>query len=140
MRGAAMPGLRVLVCLLFTLLSAPGAGAIAILLVDDFQDGTTQGWSAGSITNPNPPQNAPNAGPAGAGDHALLITAVGGFGPGSNLVALNPVPFTGPSQWTGNYSAAGVAMIFMSVRNPSASALTLRLGTELARQASCFFE
>jgi hypothetical protein len=123
-----MPGLRMLVCVLTTLLLATGADAIAILQVDDFQDATTQSWGTGSLANPNPPQNVPNVGPAGAGDHSLRITGVGGFGAGSNLVAMNPVPFTGPSQWTGNYSAAGVAMIFMSVRNPSASAITLRLG------------
>lgn len=123
-----MPGLRGCVCLLAGLLIASSAGAIAINQIDDFQDGTTQGWSAGSVLNPNPPQNLPDLGPAGLGDDVLSITGTGVFGPGANLVALNPVPFTGPSQWTGNYTAAGVAMIFLSVRNPSSSPLTLRLG------------
>ncbi len=125
--GLAMPGLRGLVFLLVFLLSAPGAGAIAILQVDDFQDGTTQGWISGAF-NPNPPVNLASLGPAGPGDHVLSITGNGVFGSGSNLVAMNPQAGTGTSQWTGNYTAAGVAMIFMTLRNPSNVSLTIRLG------------
>jgi hypothetical protein len=58
----------------------------------------------------------------------LLLTANGTFGAGSNLVVMNPPPFTGPSQWTGNYTSAGVGLIWMQVRNPSNSALSLRIG------------
>ena len=37
------------------------------ILVDDFQDGSAQGWGSGA-PNPNPPINVANGGPIGAGD------------------------------------------------------------------------
>ncbi len=117
-----------LLCVALSLLLATRVGAIAINQIDDFQDGTTQDWDSGGGGNPNPPENRPDQGPAGLGDHVLAIIGNGGFGAGSNLVALNPQPFTGPSQWTGDYTSANVAMIFMSVRNPSAVPISLRLG------------
>jgi hypothetical protein len=131
MKGAAMPGLRLFVCafvcLLVPLSFASAAFGITLGQIDDFQDGTTQGWNSGGA-NPNPPANAANAGPLGAGDHALSITGNGGFGPGSNLVAMNPQAGFGSSQWTGNYTAAGVGLLFTTLRNPSQVPLSIRIG------------
>ena len=99
------------------------ASALAIGQVDTFEDGTTQGWVVSLHGNPNPapPANVPSGGPAGAGDHFLQLTAVGGGGPGSRLVVING------SQWAGNYVAAGVTGIAMDVRNLGATSLALRL-------------
>jgi hypothetical protein len=123
-----MPGLRFVVLLVLVSISAARADAIALLSPDDFESGTTEGWGVGSATSPHQPSVALDAGPLGTGDDSLLLTSSGSFGAGSNLVVMNPVPFTGPSQWTGNYTAAGVGMIWMQVRNPSNASLSLRIG------------
>ena len=71
--------------------SRSDAGAIAILQVDDFQDGTTQNLERGEPANSDPPRTSRTSGrPEQA--NALLITGSGGFGAGANLVALNPCP------------------------------------------------
>ena len=94
--------------------------------VDDFEDGTTQGWTVGTGTipppvNPAPPVNVPTGGPAGAGDSFLQLTALGGEGPASRLSVMNL------SQWTGDYLAAGITAIAMDVNNFGATDLVLRL-------------
>lgn len=43
--------------------------------VDDFEDGTVQGWMEGAIS-PNPPTNIATGGPAGAGDNFLQNISV----------------------------------------------------------------
>jgi glucose/arabinose dehydrogenase len=60
-------------------------------------------------------------GPAGAGDSFLQLTSLGGFGPGSRMVA-----FLGP-QWAGNYSAAQVTALRFDANNFGADDLVLRL-------------
>ena len=101
--------------------------AVTLGQIDDFQDGTTQNWGVGNIfDNPFPPVIVPNGGPAGAGDHYLLLTADGGAGvpgpdPASRLTVINQ------TQWAGNYLAAGVNVISMQVRNLGATTLSLRL-------------
>jgi hypothetical protein len=67
------------------------------------------------------PINEPNAGPNGAGDNALSATAFGTGGAGSRLIIHNG------SQWTGNWTAAGVTQISFDFRNPSSQDLTIRL-------------
>jgi len=88
--------------------------------VDDFQDGTTQGWSSGD-PNPNPPVNIPDGGPNGAGDNYLQITSTSGGGPGSKLIVFNL------NQWTGDYIAAGVTVISAQMNNLGNTDLTMRL-------------
>lgn len=99
--------------------------AVTIGQIDTFEDGTTQGWTAGSGfisgANPVPPVNVATLGPQGAGDSFLLLRALGGNGAGSRLNAFNS------AQWAGNYTAAGVTAIEMDVRNFSESDLFLRL-------------
>lgn len=95
--------------------------------IDTFQNGTTNGWFAGGITGgvpANPPTVVSNGGPGGTGDAYLRITAVGGDGPGSRLVAINS------AQWTGNLLAAGIQGVAMDLRNFGNTALTIRLRVE----------
>jgi hypothetical protein len=94
--------------------------------IDDFEDGTTQGWTVGTGTipppvNPAPPVNVSTGGPTGAGDAFLQLTALGGEGPASRLSVMNI------SQWTGDYLAAGITGIAMDVNNFGPTELTLRL-------------
>ena len=92
---------------------------------DDFEDGTTQGWTVsggpGGGTHPAPPANVPTGGPAGDEDAFLRLTALGGSGSGSRLSVFNL------SQWTGDYLAAGITAITMDVNNTGENALVLRL-------------
>jgi hypothetical protein len=71
--------------------------------------------------HPAPPANVVTGGPAGAGDHFLQVTAVGGIGAGSRLTVINP------AQWAGDYEAAGVTGIAMDVFNLGSTNLALRL-------------
>ena len=88
--------------------------------MDDFQDGTTQGWEL-PIQNPNPPVVVMDAGPDGAGDDVLQIASDGGNGPGSRLAVLNF------AQWTGDYLTEGVTMVELDVNNVGPGTLNIRL-------------
>lgn len=98
---------------------------VAVGAFDDFQTGTTEGWvmSLGFGVPPVPPVAVADAGPLGAGDFALQITATGSFGAGGKIVVNNVDP-----RWTGDYPAAGIAGILVDVRNPNAFPLSLRVG------------
>ena len=87
--------------------------------LDDFQDGTTQGWGSGGA-NPNPPANIAGGGPAGAGDDYLQVTSTGGGGPGSKLIAFNS------AQWAGNYTGNGVTSIELDLKNFGINPLSIR--------------
>jgi hypothetical protein len=83
-------------------------------------------WFAGGLgppggTPPVPPTQIPNGGPTGAGDGFLQITATGGGGPGSRLVAING------TQWAGDFLAAGILSISMDLQNQGATDLVIRL-------------
>lgn len=109
--------------LLLACLLQPTAGsAVTLGQIDTFQDGTTQNWAIGAIT-PVTPVNVPMGGPAGAGDAYMLLTAVGNGSPNvaRRLSVINE------TQWAGNYLAAGVNAITMSVNNLGADPLFLRL-------------
>jgi hypothetical protein len=99
------------------------SGALAIGQTDDFEDGTTQGWTTALLgaSNPAPPVNVSTGGPAGSGDSFLALTSLGGSGAGSRLVVINP------AQWAGDYTAAGVAWISMDLNNFGTTDLSLRL-------------
>lgn len=99
------------------------AHAITLGQVDDFEDGTTQGWTEGSPT-PNPPLVVADGGPAGAGDAFLGNTSSGGSGPGSRLVMFNF------SQWVGDYPGAGVSAIEGDFVNLGATPLYLRIAVQ----------
>jgi hypothetical protein len=104
------------------------ASAIAVGQIDGFQDGTTQNWveGVGGAIPPIPPAVVANAGPNGAGDFALRLTATGAVvGPGGKLVVNNV-----QTRWQGNYTAAGVNGIMLDVRNPNAFPVTMRIGID----------
>jgi hypothetical protein len=90
--------------------AARPAAAVSSNLKDDFENGTTQGWSGSTTTN------VADAGPAGAGDNALLVSS-------SNRILTHNT-----SQWLGNYTAAGVTQLALDVRNASQIELQLRIG------------
>jgi hypothetical protein len=96
------------------------AAAIGLGQVDNFEDGSTQGWGSGAA-NAAPPANVASGGPAGAGDNYLLVTSSGIRGPGGKLVALSG------AQWSGDYLAAGITAISMDLSNLGSSDLSLHL-------------
>jgi hypothetical protein len=110
------------------LLLAPAAAADPIVgQVDNFEDGTTQGWRINLLGMGSPPANTlpaniPTGGPAGLNDNFLLLTSNGSQGAGGRLVALTLDP-----RWTGDYVAAGVNAITMDVNNLGATSLALRM-------------
>jgi len=105
---------------------------IASGLTNDFEDGTTQGWSNGG-GSPNPPTNISTGGPGGTNDNFLEEESAGGGGPGSRMVAFNR-----SAEWLGDYTAAGVVGISFDAQTPSDQELSLRFavsstgGTEMA--------
>jgi hypothetical protein len=102
--------------------SVPSALGITLGQIDDFEDGTTMGWSEG-LPSPNPPGVA-TGGPGGAGDRYLRNVSSGVGTAGSRLVMFNTV------QWSGDYVAAGVDVVRMQVANFGAEDLHLRLAIE----------
>jgi len=103
---------RVPIASLVALLLAPSlAWALAVGQQDTFEDGTTQGWLVGGLAS---------GGPAGAGDHYLLLTAAGS-GADSRLATANM------TQWTGDFIAAGITGIRMDLKNLGSTDLALRL-------------
>ena len=88
--------------------------------VDNFEDGTTQGWGSGN-PNPNPPANISTGGPIGTDDNYLRVTSNGGSGAGSRLVVINS------NQWTGNYLGAGVTSVSMYIKNFGSTTLSMRI-------------
>ena len=109
--------------LLTSLLPVTPAAALTLGQTDNFEDGLTQNWAVGLLgaPHPKPPKNIPSGGPAGVDDNYLLLTAVGGNGPGNRLTVINA------SQWAGDYPAAGITGIWMDVNNFGNSDLSLRL-------------
>jgi len=97
-----------------------GAGAVSLDQLDDFENGTTQGWFVGA-RHPAPPANVAGGGPAGFDDNYLLLTAIGGSAAGSRLATFN----TG--QWSGDFNGAGVTAIAMDLDNLGPSDLSLRV-------------
>ena len=109
--------INLLVSILFSL----NAGAVTLGQLDDFEDGTVQGWTEGG-SSPNPPTNVSTGGPAGAGDNYLADTSSGTAGAGGKMVMFNQ------TQWTGDYIAAGIAEIHMQVRVFSGASAHIRIG------------
>lgn len=108
--------------LLCSAIASP-AHAVAPGTTDTFEDGSTEGWATGDAS-PNPPVNVASGGPAGAGDHYLLLTATGAAGPGGKLVAWPGADFHG------DYLAAGITALTMDLNNLGPTALSLRLAID----------
>lgn len=117
-----MKRLQITLVALLAILLAPAALFALPITIDDFEDGTTQGWfvpGGGPLgAHPAPPANVPG-GQGGALDDYLLLTALGGGGSGSRMSVLNE------SQWTGNF--ADITGIDMDVNNFGPESLFLRL-------------
>lgn len=92
--------------------------------LNDFEDGTTQGWSNGG-SSPNPPTNVPDGGPGGAGDGFLEEISGGGAGPGSRMIIFNGNP-----EWLGDYSNAVVVALDFDAKVPTNDDLLLRVAME----------
>lgn len=101
-------------------MAAGPAAAVAPGTSDTFEDGSTEGWSTGD-PSPNPPLNVATGGPAGAGDHYLLLTSTGVNGPGGKLVAWPGADFRG------DYPGSGVSALVMDLNNVGPTTLSLRL-------------
>ena len=94
----------------------------ALTIVDDFEDGTTQGWSHGG-TSLNPPFNVPDGGPTGPGDNYLEVPSNGMAGePGSRMLAWN---ITG---WSADYTALPDTLQFDAINFTTGTDLFLRIG------------
>ncbi|MEM9236822.1 MAG: hypothetical protein AAGB14_08590 [Verrucomicrobiota bacterium] len=104
----------------FSLLAAStlSVQAVSLLQVETFDSPT--GWTSGN-PNPNPPQINPVAGPGGIGDPGLLVSSSVGSSAGSRLVTFNT------TDWTGNYSGAGVTALSMDLRNTGSDDLFVRI-------------
>lgn len=94
-------------------------GAVTLFQPETFDLATF--WQSGS-PNSTPPSVIPNGGPMGTGDSFLQITSDVGGGAGSRLIAFNS-----SSDWTGNYTAAGVSGLTMDLRNGGQGSLFVRV-------------
>lgn len=92
--------------------------------INDFEDGTTQGWLIGRSGNPNRPVNITSGGPTGAGDGYLRMRSGGGNGAGSKLAAYNE------SQWIGDFLSAGITSVSADLKNFGNTPLNIRLQLE----------
>ncbi len=101
----------ILCCGLAAALAAAPAAGITLGQVDDFQDGSLQGWAGGAM-----PTNIASGGPSGVGDRYLQISSSGG-NLGTNNIA----------QWIGDYDAAGVVAINFLLNNLGPNPLALRV-------------
>src|SRR5450759_2012865 len=77
--------------------------------ISDFQDGTNQNWTMGSL-DPSQPVVL-SGGFGGTSDKFLRVVSTGAAGAGGKLVVLNI------NQWAGNYIAANITTISVRVRN-----------------------
>jgi hypothetical protein len=98
-------------------------GVVVFGQLDDFEDGTTQGWIH-AAPSPNPPSNIATGGPQGADDNYLQNVSTGAAGAGSRHVVFNQ------SQWAGDFNAAGVTRVSGFMRNFGPSDLAMRVGLE----------
>ena len=92
---------------------------------DTFAGGSLDNWFAGGLgvgsVPPVPPSVQSTGGPAGAGDGYMLVTGLGGGGPGSRIAVINT------AQWSGNYLTSGVSSIGIDLKNFGNTDLTVRL-------------
>lgn len=102
-----------LLLLSFLLTSAIGFSQVVADQVDDFEDGTVQGWQISQFgTPPNQATNIPDGGPNGAGDNFLSYTTTGApGGEGSKVLVFNQ-----SSHWTGNFTTANIVAIKFDVK------------------------
>ncbi len=86
--------------------------------IDDFEDGTVQGWMEGA-PSPNEPVNVASGGPQGADDNYLRNVSAGGAGAGGKMVMFNQ------AQWAQDLNA--VETIRMWLVNEGNTAMQIRI-------------
>jgi hypothetical protein len=100
-----------LACLLVCVgITSPG---VTLNQLDTFDSGLLENWNGAS-------PDITTGGPDGATDNFLIFTAHGGGGSNSKMIGYNV------AQWSGNYSAAGVARLTFHAKNLSSQTLQLR--------------
>jgi hypothetical protein len=87
--------------------------------VDNFQDGTTQNWTGGSLDPIQP--SILSGGFGGSTDNFLRVVSSGSITAGGKLVFFNI------TQWAGNYITANIVNISMRIRNSGTTLLNLRV-------------
>jgi hypothetical protein len=107
----------------------PMAGRAGPILgqIDTFENNTSDGWMIGDplARNPpvpgfTPPAIIPTGGPAGVGDHFMLLTADAARS-GGRLTVFNR------DQWAGNFLQAGVNLVEMDLENFGTTPLSMRI-------------
>ncbi len=98
-------------------MAAGAASAISLGQINDFEGGTTEGWSHGA-PSPNPPVVVTED-----SNTFLRVVSTGMGGPGSRMAMYNRTP-----GWLGDYLAAGVSQVQFDVRNSGDTALNVRIG------------
>lgn len=96
---------------------AGAASAISSTQLNDFEGGTTEGWSHGG-PSPNPPFVVNED-----SNTFLRVVSTGTGGPGSRMAMFNRT-----GDWLGSYLDAGVTSITFDVRNSGDTALNVRIG------------
>lgn len=109
------------------LLSGAARATPVLRQVNDFEAGTTQGWTNGHV--PGNLSNVTTGGPAGTGDNFLRVNATGSSSQGGKLVTFNR-----QTQWAGNYTTAGLTGVAMDLKNLGASTTSPTLLMRLALQ------
>ncbi|MCA0153411.1 T9SS type A sorting domain-containing protein [Winogradskyella vincentii] len=116
---------RTLLLFSICLISFGLTAQVVLNQVDDFQGGTTENWRIGGAGNAsNGPINVADAGPSGVGDNCLQYTSLG-----SGTVASKMVFYSQNSQWSGDFTTAGVDEINFDV-NVQTNDLNLRIAMQ----------
>lgn len=112
-----------ILCLL-CLLPSGAARAVSVGQIDDFEDGTLQGWRNGTTAaTADHLSNITDGGPAGVGDSYLEVVSHA-----TEPFAGNRLTFFNRLQWTGDYTAAGITAIAVDLKNFSPTeTLNMRL-------------
>lgn len=108
-------------CVLAAAAFTPGASAIVVGTVDDFQ-GVPPGAQPTFSWNGASPEIVAANGPAGASDKFLRFTSTGTGTSGSHLAIKND-----DLRWVGDFQGAGVTAIRADLRNFSSQALSMRI-------------
>ena len=103
------------------LLGRHAVGAITLGQIDDFEDGTTQGWREG-FQSPNPTNHIGSGGPTGVGD-----AFVENVSSGSSSVAGGKQVMFNRSQWSGDYVSGGIKRIFADMTNLGSNPMSMRI-------------
>lgn len=114
-----MKGYKILAPIGAIVFASTALGQIALGQTDTFEDGFTANWN-GSPFAPYQPTNISTGGPLGVGDHYLRVQSNGASQSGGKLAMYNSF------QWAGNYSAAGVRVVEMDIKNFGSTALLMR--------------